>query len=363
MILSHGYGLKEILAEELSKIGLQATLVDYKKPILPQISEAEILINGLGKIDKEVIDNCSRLKLVHQIGAGTDKIDIDYCTYKAILVANTPATNNISVAEHTFFLMLFIAKKIKGAGEGLMKGRVQSVLGSEIHGKTLLVIGLGATGTEVARRAAAFGMRVIAVTKFLKSTLEDPSLSSVLVQSYSDPHQRITETPHQATKIESNHKNGGGVNSDLNLTFVNEIHGTERLLDLIPLADYVSLHTPLTEETRAMIGSRELDLMKRSAYLINVARAQVVDRDSLYATLLNRDIAGAAFDVFWEEPTDPNDRLLKLDNFVLTPHIAGWTAESVRAEAVMIAENLCRLNQGKVLFPLTVVNPDVANIN
>jgi D-3-phosphoglycerate dehydrogenase len=134
-------------------------------------------------------------------------------------------------------------------------------------------------------------------------------------------------------------------------------------LDLIPVADYVSLHTPLTEETRAMIGSRELDLMKRSAYLINVARAQVVDRDSLYATLLNRDIAGAAFDVFWEEPTDPNDRLLKLDNFVLTPHIAGWTAESVRAEARMIAENLCRLNQGKVLLPLTLVNPDVANIN
>ena len=81
------------------------------------------------------------------------------------------------------------------------------------------------------------------------------------------------------------------------------------------------------------------------------------------ATLLNRDIAGVAFDVFWEEPTDPNDRLLKLDNFVLTPHIAGWTAESVRAEAVMIAENLCRLNQGKVLLPLTLVNPDVANIN
>jgi phosphoglycerate dehydrogenase-like enzyme len=93
--------LKEILTEELSKIGLQATLVDYKKPILPQISEAEILINGPGKIDKDVIDNCPRVKLVHQIGAGTDNIDIDYCTYKAILVVNTPATNNISVAEHT----------------------------------------------------------------------------------------------------------------------------------------------------------------------------------------------------------------------------------------------------------------------
>lgn len=331
-ILSHGYGLSEILTDELSKIGLQATMVDYKKPFLPQISEAEILINGLGKIDKDVIDNCHRLKLVHQIGAGTDNIDIDYCTYKAILVANTPATNNISVAEHTLLLMLSVAKKIKDAGEGLMKGRVQSVLGSQLYGKTLLVIGLGATGTEVAKRAAAFGMRVIAVTKFPTSALGTSNRN-------------------------------GDVNTNLNLTFANEIYGTEKLLDLIPGADYVSLHTPLTEETRAMIRSREIDLMKRSAYLINVARAQIVDRDSLYTALLNRDIAAAAFDVFWHEPPDPDDRLLKLDNFILTPHIAGWTAESVQAEAVIIAENLYRLKQGKVLLPLTLANPEVVNIS
>lgn len=122
--------------------------------------------------------------------------------------------------------------------------------------------------------------------------------------------------------MRSNYRNGA-VNTNLNSRFVNEIHGTEKLLDLIPVADYVSLHTPLTMETKAMIGSIELDLMKRSAYLINVARAQIVDRDSLYTALLNRDIAGAAFDVFWQEPADPDDRLLKLDNFVLTPHIAG----------------------------------------
>ena len=163
-ILSHGYGLKEILTKELSKIGLQATQVDYKKPLFPQITESEVLINGLGKIDKDMIDNCHKLKPVQQIGAGIDNIDIDYCTNKAILVANTPATNNISVVEHTLFLMLSIAKKIKGAGEGLMKGRAQSVLGSELYGKTLLVIGLGAIGTEVAKRATAFGMRVISVT-------------------------------------------------------------------------------------------------------------------------------------------------------------------------------------------------------
>lgn len=114
-ILSHGYGLKEILTKELSKIGLQATQVDYKKPLFPQITESEVLIKCLGKIDKDMIDNCHKLKLVQQIGVGIDNIDIDYCTNKAILVANTPATNNVSVAEHTLFLMLLIAKKIKGA--------------------------------------------------------------------------------------------------------------------------------------------------------------------------------------------------------------------------------------------------------
>jgi D-3-phosphoglycerate dehydrogenase / 2-oxoglutarate reductase len=349
----------------IEPIGLQATQVDYQKPLLPQITEAEILINGLGKIDKDVIDNCHRLKLVQQIGTGTDNIDIDYYTNKAILVANTPATNNISVAEHTLFLMLYTAKKMKGAAKGLMKGRVQSVLGSELYGKILLVIGLGAIGTEVAKRATAFGMRVIAATKFPTSALTEPSSSSsVLQRSHSDPHRRASDTSRQSSNIGPRFRNGD-VTATLNLTFVNEIHGTEKLLSLIPVADYVSLHTPLTMETRAMIRSRELDLMKRSAYLINVARAQIVDRDSLYTlytALLNRDIAGAAFDVFWHEPADPDDRLLKLDNFVLTPHMAGWTAESVRAEAVIIAENLYRLKRGKVLLPLTLVNPDIANI-
>jgi D-3-phosphoglycerate dehydrogenase len=153
------------------------------------------------------------------------------------------------------------------------------------------------------------------------------------------------------------------VSADLKLTFVDETHGTEKLLDIIPVADYVSLHTPLTEETRTMIGSKELDLMKRSAYLINVARAQIVDKESLYNALSNGDIAAAAFDVFWQEPPDPYDRLLKLYNFILTPHIARWTAESVRAESVIIAENIHRLIRGKVLLPSTQVNPDVINIS
>ena len=97
----------------------------------------------------------------------------------------------------------------------------------------------------------------------------------------------------------------------------------EDLLDSLIGADYISIHTSLTRETRGLIGAKEINSMKRTAFLINVARAQIVDRDTLFTSLVNKKIAAAAFDVFWEEPAEPNDRLLKLDNFILTPHIAG----------------------------------------
>jgi D-3-phosphoglycerate dehydrogenase / 2-oxoglutarate reductase len=123
---------------------------------------------------------------------------------------------------------------------------------------------------------------------------------------------------------------------------------------LLASADYVSVHTPLTDETQNLIGAKELHSMKMSATLINVARAQIVDRDALFNILSNRKIAGAAFDVFWEEPADPNDRLLKLDNFILTPHIAGWTAEAAETTTSLIAANINRvLNFEK---PTTLVN-------
>lgn len=108
-----------------------------------------------------------------------------------------------------------------------------------------------------------------------------------------------------------------------------------------------------------MIGSEELATMKQSAFLVNVARAPVVDREALYVALSHRTIAGAAFDVFWEEPADPTDKLLQLDNFVLTPHLAGWTRESVEAIAGVIASNIGRVAEGK--SPLTLVNSELSS--
>jgi D-3-phosphoglycerate dehydrogenase len=322
MILSYAAGLTEILSGKLKEFGLAAERIDYSKPILTQITDADVLVNGLGKVDKPIIDACPKLKLVHQVGTGVDNVDIGYCTLKSIYVANIPHINNVSVAEHTLFLMIYLAKNMKSAGEGIMKRRVFNVLGSELYGKKLTIIGLGATGREVAKRAKAFGMYITAVTKHPDS---------------------------KKGKIDNNNNHNNRWNY-----FINIIQGVEALSNSLIDADYISIHAPLTDETRGLIGAKEINSMKSSAFLINVARAQIVDREGLFTSLVNKKIAGAAFDVFWEEPADPNDKLLKLDNFLLTPHLAGWTSESADNATRIIASNINRVLHGEK--PTTVVN-------
>ncbi len=319
-ILSYAVGLQDFLTAKLKGKGFTVETVDYSQELLPQLKDADVIINGLGIIDRSLIESSSKLKLVHQVGIGIDNVDIGYCTSKSILVANVPSINYIAVADHTIFLMIYLAKNMKNAGSSLMKRRVVNILGSELRGKTLLIIGLGATGLEVAKRAKSFGMHIIAVTK------------------------------HPASKKKENALRQG--NED-EVVVIDDIKGLEDLQEAISKADYISVHTPLTKETLGMIGMDEFSLMKSSAYLINVARAAIVDGDALYTSLASRKIAGAAFDVFWEEPADPNDKLLKLDNFVLTPHIAGWTSESVEESARLIATNIERISQGEI--PLTAV--------
>jgi D-3-phosphoglycerate dehydrogenase / 2-oxoglutarate reductase len=322
-ILTRSSDLNEILLAKLNQVGLTGETIDYNRPLSPQLLDAEVLVTGFSNIDKTIIDSCPNLKLVHQTGIGVDNVDVGYCTSKSIFVANVPLANAVSVAEHTLFLILYLAKNVTNTSasatmSSLLERRVAGVLGSEAQGKTLTVVGLGSTGLEVAKRAKSFGMQVIAVTR--NPFLKKPGIDKAY--------------------------------------FVDNIGGPEILSESIARADYVSLHTPLTEDTKNMIGAKELGLMKISAFLVNVARAPIVDKEALFRALSNNKISGAAFDVFWEEPADPNDKLLKLCNFVLTPHIAGWTAESVDAIARIIVTNIERFSQAQV--PLTLVNSELA---
>ena len=311
---------KQRIAEKLKQSSIHVEFINYKESLIPQIHDSEILINSVDKIDKKIISSCPDLKLVQQSGIGVDGIDINFCTEKGIYVANVPMANAISVAEHTFFLILYLCKNIKlnsfntSSNSGLFVRRIPDQMGIELSGKTMLVLGLGVTGIEVAKRAKAFGMKVIAVTK------------------------------HPYTKTEGGDKK----------YFVDNIFGVEKLPEILPRVDIVSIHTPLNNETENMIGKNELDLMKKSAYLINVARAPVVNHDALLNSLREKNIAGAAFDVFWNEPADQSDVLLQLDNFLLTPHIAGWTYEAIDSISDIIRINIERMIRGQV--PLTIVN-------
>jgi D-3-phosphoglycerate dehydrogenase len=155
-ILTLATGLNEILTLRLEGLGLKAEVVDYSMPLIPQIEDANVLINGLDIVGRSIIDICHKLKMIHQIGTGIDNMDVNYCASRSIYVANIPKANSVAVAEHTLFLMIYMAKNIKGAGKGLMHRRVLNVLGAELQGKTLLIIGLGYIGSEIARRANAF---------------------------------------------------------------------------------------------------------------------------------------------------------------------------------------------------------------
>jgi phosphoglycerate dehydrogenase-like enzyme len=312
-ILSKASGFESLLSHKLATIGFRAETVNYEKPLPPQIEDADVLVNGLGIIDEKMIECSSRLKLVHQMGIGIDNVDLAYCKSRGIYVANVPHSNHVSVAEHTIFLMIYLAKNIKSAEIGIMRRRVVNVLGSELKGKTLTIIGLGATGIEVANRARCLGLKVLAITKHPKRKRELPN--------------RIQ---------------------------IDDVRGTNALQASISQSDFISIHTPLTDETKGMIGSREFNILKPTALLVNVARAAIVNREQLYAALSKGKIAGAGFDVFWEEPANPNDKLLKLDNFVLTPHIAGWTKEFAALSVNIITRNIAMISKG--LRPLTAVN-------
>ena len=127
-------------SSKLGDLGLTAETVDYNKPVLPQIANADILVNGLGRVDKTIIYACPNLKLVHQIGTGIDNVDVDYCPSKSVYVSNVPGINNVSVAEHTLFLMIYLAKNMKSVGTSLMKRKVVNILGSELKNKTLVIV-------------------------------------------------------------------------------------------------------------------------------------------------------------------------------------------------------------------------------
>jgi len=262
-------------------------------------------------VNDEVLDMAAGVKAIAKMGAGLDTVDVAAATRHEAIVFHTPGANNQAVADHTFALMLNVARKIIYCDQSLRDKRWEhtKIMGLEIWQKTLGLIGLGAIGRCVARRAKGFDMKVVA---------HDPFWPEAFAAD----------------------------------------QGIERVEteELLRVSDVISIHAPLTPENKGMIDEKALKTMKPTAILINAARGGIVNEADLYRGLTDKVIAGAGIDVFEKEP--PSDSpLLELDNVVLTPHTAAFTFEGMNNMSVGVVDQLIEYSRGNK--PAHIVNPEV----
>lgn len=260
-----------------------------------------LLVRSATKVTEEVMEKMPKLKIIGRAGVGVDNIDIPAATKRGITVVNAPAGNTIATAELTFGLMLALVRKICAANASIRKGEWNRAAfqGTELAGKTLGVIGFGRIGSEVAKRAKAFDMNVLAYS---------PTL-----------------TQERAEKV-------GAKASNLN--------------DILSSADIITLHLPATPETNGMVNAELLKKMKPGVLLINTARGTLINQAALKQALETGHVAGAAVDVYPQEPPE-NYELMQMDQVVATPHIAASTKEAQLKVAFVVAEEVLNFANGK----------------
>ena len=282
------------------------------KELGQMVSESNAIISYLSdRIDRDIIDQASKLKIIANYGAGFNNIDVTYASQKGIWVTNTPNVLHETTADLTWAMILGAARRIVPADrytrEGKFKGWGAKIfLGGDVYGKTLGIIGCGEIGRSVARRAMGFNMRVLY-------------------------HQR-NRLPDEEAKT-------------LNAEFA-------PLEQLLRESDFITLHVPLTDETEYMIGNDEIGFMKNTAYLIHTARGKVIDDYALVAALREGRLAGAALDVYEDEP-EIVEGMVELDNLMLLPHIGSASFETRDRMALLVADNVLDTFSGKI--PRTLV--------
>lgn len=303
--------MKILVSDPLSPQGLELLQQHAQVDLRPRLSSAELkeiiedydalIVRSSTQVTADLIEAGRRLRAIGRAGVGVDNIDVAKATEKGIIVVNVPEANTISAAELTLALLISLARNIPGANYSVKDGAWsrERFLGIELNHKVLGIVGLGHVGSEVGRRARALGMQVLAC----------------------DPH------------ISADHAAKIGVE-------------LVKLDALLQKADFVTLHVPLMPATRHLVGAAEMALMKPEAMLINCARGGVVDEAALYSALAENKLAGAALDVFENEPPLGNP-LLKLDNVIATPHLGASTREAQAHVALQVAEQVLKALSGE----------------
>jgi D-3-phosphoglycerate dehydrogenase len=297
---------KILIADEVSESGLQplraAGFVVEKQTGL---SSAELILALSGcqglvvrsetKVSAEVLDGATELRVIGRAGVGVDNIDVAAATARGIVVMNAPDGNTITTAEHTIALLIALARNVPQANSSLKSGQWarKGFIGVELQGKTLGVVGLGRIGKTVAARARAFGMNIVAFDPFV--------------------------APEQSRDLEIE---------------------VASLDDVFARADFLTVHTPLTAETRGIVGAAAFARMKKGVRVINCARGGLVDENALCDAINSGIVAGAALDVFEKEPPDGNNPLLGLEQVIVTPHLGASTTEAQEGVAFTVAEQM-----------------------
>jgi D-3-phosphoglycerate dehydrogenase len=311
-------GIDELSRDDSLEVSVQTNLsAPQLLEIIPAFSA--LVVRSQTKVTADVLKAGASLRVVGRAGVGVDNVDVEAATRRGVVVLNAPGGNTVSTAEHAFSLLLCVARKIPQA-DASVRGKNwdrKNFEGVELYDKTLGVIGMGRIGSELARRAIAFGMRVIAY---------DPYLSA---------------TRARALQIEL----------------------VDELDDLLAEADFISLHTPLTPETRHLLDAARLQKTKRGVRIINCARGGLIGETALANALQDRHVAAAALDVFETEPL-PNDSALRsAPNLTLTPHLGASTAEAQESVGIEIAQSIrAALLEGTIRNAVNMPNLDARTL-
>ena len=296
---------------------VEIEIYDGRDPaeIRRRIVDADGIVVRTAVIDRATIDAGRQLAIISRHGVGYDAVDVEAAARRSIPVTITPLANSVSVAEHAMFMLLALAKNARENDAAVREGSFESARVSmkplDLAGRNLLILGFGRTGSRMAPRALGFGMRVHALDPYVDRSVMEAA----------------------------------------GCTVVEDLHA------VLPEMDAVTVHTPLNDETRGIIGAKELALMKRTAFVVNTARGGVVAEDALADALQGRRIGGAGLDVFESEPAAPRPGhpLLAFDNVIVSPHCAGVTIESSMRMAEYSVRNVLDCFDGR-LDPVVVVN-------
>jgi D-3-phosphoglycerate dehydrogenase len=311
-------GVDELAAGGLLEVTVKTGLTEEQ--LVGVVGEySALVVRSETKVNARVLEAATKLKVVGRAGVGVDNVDVETATKRGIIVMNTPGGNTISTAEHAFSLMVAIARNIPQADSSVKAGKWdrKTFVGVELYNKTLAVLGMGRIGTEIARRAMAFGMRVLAY---------DPYLSASRARSL-------------------------------------QVEVIENLDDILPQADFITLHMPLTTETRYILNAERLARTKKGVRIVNCARGGLIDESALSAALQSGHVAAAALDVFEQEPLPADFALRHLPNIVLTPHLGASTAEAQEGVGIEVAQQIrAALLDGEIRNAVNMPNIDAKTL-